>query len=84
MAGIPQARKRPEKKQGDSRHVKRHCIIEGILTFSAAKLVSAIRDEIAGHPQALGVLGKVDRTKGRWWVDTSFPEGPPQDYAVRG
>jgi hypothetical protein len=30
------------------------------------------------------ILGKVDPSKGKRWLETSFPYGPPRLYYVRG
>jgi len=48
------------------------------------RLVSGIRSELAGHPQGKHMLGKIDMNKGRYWLEIIFPDGPPQEYYVRG
>ncbi|OJD35118.1 uncharacterized protein BKCO1_1900017 [Diplodia corticola] len=47
------------------------------------KLVSLVRNHIAHHPAA-NRLGHVDVTKGRYWLDIVFPDGPPQEYERAG
>jgi hypothetical protein len=46
--------------------------------------VSAIRSEVAGLPNSKRILGDVNLTKGRFWLEIIFPDGPPQDYEVSG
>ncbi|KKY23672.1 hypothetical protein UCDDS831_g02893 [Diplodia seriata] len=47
------------------------------------KLVSLVRTHIARDPAAKR-LGHVDVTKGRYWLDIVFPDGPPQEYERAG
>ena len=48
------------------------------------RLVSNIRSELSQHPQASRILGQIDHKKGKFWLEISFPEGPPTEYAVTG
>lgn len=59
-------------------HIGRHADI------AIARLVSAIRDEVAGLPNSKRILGEVNMKKGRHWLEVIFPDGPPQDYEVSG
>ncbi|KAK0650462.1 hypothetical protein DIS24_g6724 [Lasiodiplodia hormozganensis] len=47
------------------------------------KLVSLVRNHIARDPAAKR-LGHVDVTRGRYWLDIVFPDGPPQEYERAG
>ncbi|KAF4311057.1 hypothetical protein GTA08_BOTSDO13236 [Botryosphaeria dothidea] len=47
------------------------------------KLVSLVRNHIARDP-SVKRLGNVDVTKGRYWLDIVFPDGPPQEYERAG
>ncbi|KIW07930.1 uncharacterized protein PV09_01837 [Verruconis gallopava] len=60
-----------------SKQVERHKEVQ-------RRLVSAIRSEIAGLPGTKRLLGAVDVSKGRYWLEIVFPDGPPQDYEVHG
>jgi len=46
--------------------------------------VSTIRNYIASQKRAVFTFGEVDTQKGKFWLDTTFPDGPPQDYEISG
>ena len=48
------------------------------------RLVSNVRSELSQHPQASQILGQIDQKKGKFWLEISFPDGPPTEYAVTG
>ncbi|KAF2435846.1 hypothetical protein EJ08DRAFT_729712 [Tothia fuscella] len=48
------------------------------------RLVNRTRSEVSQRLSNKSVIGTIDTTKGRFWLETSFPPGPPQDYEVNG
>ncbi len=48
------------------------------------RLVSNVRSELSQHPHASRILGQIDHKKGKFWLEISFPEGPPTEYTITG
>lgn len=53
-------------------------------TRARDKLVSTLRNNVAGDKRFAQILGKVDISKGNQWLDIIFPEGPPLEYERSG
>ncbi|KAF2085603.1 hypothetical protein K490DRAFT_58499 [Saccharata proteae CBS 121410] len=47
-------------------------------------LVAMIRRSCADDRIAVKNFGRIDTTKGRWWLDITFPDGPPIEYERAG
>ncbi|KAF2146930.1 uncharacterized protein K452DRAFT_218712 [Aplosporella prunicola CBS 121167] len=47
-------------------------------------LVMLVRGTVARDQHLAGRFGPIDVTKGRYWLDITFPDGPPQEYARAG
>ncbi|KAF1992614.1 hypothetical protein K402DRAFT_399701 [Aulographum hederae CBS 113979] len=48
------------------------------------KLVAIIRGHVGRAKSSAAALGKIDSSKGRFWLELSVPDGPPQEYEISG
>ncbi|KAJ4372220.1 hypothetical protein N0V83_003994 [Neocucurbitaria cava] len=63
-----------------------HAATGGITSTNGCvgQLVGMIRDLVAKDPKNVLMLGKIDKSKGKVWIEFQFPDGPPLEYERPG